>query len=121
MKIYPLKLNYKSIFYIDNKRLLYDSQIADAIASPFVGFSSDRTPDIWICRYGRRKTWHLLGVIMNTVSVPIVYNTPCFPADCSSSPTWARFCYYSLLIIIFQAGWAATQVSLMLLASQIFV
>ncbi|CAG2168448.1 unnamed protein product [Oppiella nova] len=91
--------------------LLLIGQMADAIASPFVGFQSDRMPDIWIFRYGRRKFWHLLGVIMNTVTVPFIYNTPCFPGDCSGSSTIGRFAYYAVLIIIFQAGWAATQVS----------
>ncbi|XP_054167887.1 major facilitator superfamily domain-containing protein 12-like [Oppia nitens] len=91
--------------------LILIGQVADAVASPVVGFQSDKTPDCFIFRYGRRKTWHLLGVIMNTVSVPIVYNTPCFPGNCESSSTWARFAYYAFMIIIFQAGWAATQVS----------
>lgn len=92
--------------------LLLIGQVADAIASPFVGFESDKSPNIWICKYGRRKTWHLLGVLMNTISVPILYNVPCFPANCEGSSMWARFIYYSVLIVIFQAGWAATQVNI---------
>ncbi|CAG2101691.1 unnamed protein product [Medioppia subpectinata] len=91
--------------------LILIGQFADAIASPVVGFQSDRPSDLWIFRYGRRKTWHLLGVIMNTISVPIVYNTPCFPGNCELASSWARFAWYAVLIIIFQSGWAATQVS----------
>lgn len=36
-------------------------QVADGLATPFVGYFSDRGDDFWFCKYGRRKTWHLLG------------------------------------------------------------
>ena len=36
-------------------------QVADGIATPFVGIESDRETSWWLCRYGKRKTWHLLG------------------------------------------------------------
>ena len=36
-------------------------QVADAVATPFVGYHSDQTDNFWLCRYGKRKTWHLLG------------------------------------------------------------
>ena len=41
--------------------ILLIGQVADALATPFVGFHSDKNDDFWLCRYGRRKTWHLLG------------------------------------------------------------
>ena len=34
-------------------------QVADAIATPFVGIESDRTAGC--CGYGKRKSWHLFG------------------------------------------------------------
>lgn len=43
--------------------VLLIGQIADAMVTPFVGLHSDRNDDFWLCRYGRRKTWHLLGII----------------------------------------------------------
>lgn len=42
--------------------LLLIGQIADALATPFVGLHSDKNDDFWLCKYGRRKTWHLLGM-----------------------------------------------------------
>jgi len=84
--------------------LILIGQVADAVASPFVGFESDKNPNIWICRYGRRKTWHLLGVIMNSIT-PLVYSTPFGCDDVSQCSQWSRFLYYSVLIIIFQSGW----------------
>jgi Na+/melibiose symporter-like transporter len=83
-------------------------QIADAAASPFVGYHSDKSPDIWLCRYGRRKTWHLLGVVMTTISVPLVY-TRC--PGCQHSSQYTLFFYYAVLITIFQAAMAFLQVS----------
>lgn len=41
--------------------VLLIGQIADAVATPFVGYHSDKTDPLWICRYGRKKTWHLVG------------------------------------------------------------
>jgi Na+/melibiose symporter-like transporter len=41
--------------------VLLVGQVADAVATPFIGLQSDRDDDFWLCKYGRRKTWHLLG------------------------------------------------------------
>jgi len=43
--------------------VLFIGQIADAVATPFIGLQSDRNDDFWLCRYGKRKTWHLLGTL----------------------------------------------------------
>lgn len=48
--------------------VLLIGQVADALVTPFVGFQSDRNDDFWLCRYGRRKTWHLLGTMSNCVT-----------------------------------------------------
>lgn len=42
--------------------VLFIGQIADAVVTPFVGLHSDKNDNFWLCRYGRRKTWHLLGI-----------------------------------------------------------
>ena len=41
--------------------VLLIGQVADAVATPFVGLHSDKNDDFWLCRYGKRKTWHLTG------------------------------------------------------------
>lgn len=43
--------------------VLLIGQVADAVSTPFIGLQSDKTDDFWLCRYGRRKTWHLIGII----------------------------------------------------------
>lgn len=42
--------------------ILLIGQIADALATPFVGFHSDKDDNFGLCKYGRRKTWHLIGI-----------------------------------------------------------
>ncbi|CAF3205189.1 unnamed protein product [Rotaria sp. Silwood2] len=87
--------------------LLLIGQIADAISTVFVGWGSDRTRTS-LCHYGRRKTWHLIGVICVLISFPFCFNL-CI--GCKDSYLWVQFIYYALFIIIFQFGWACSQVA----------
>ncbi|XP_076272380.1 major facilitator superfamily domain-containing protein 12-like [Rhynchophorus ferrugineus] len=88
--------------------LLLVGQIADAVATPFVGYFSDQGDDFWFCRYGKRKIWHLLGTVCVVVSFPFIFS-PC--VTCENAPRWSQMFYYSMFIIIFQFGWAAVQIS----------
>uniref|UniRef100_A0A1Y1LD93 Major facilitator superfamily (MFS) profile domain-containing protein n=1 Tax=Photinus pyralis TaxID=7054 RepID=A0A1Y1LD93_PHOPY len=88
--------------------MLLVGQVADALSTPFVGFHSDQSDNIWLCRYGRRKTWHLLGSICVISSFPFIFS-PCL--NCSGSHSWAQMIYFSVFIIIFQFGWASIQIS----------
>ena len=109
-----------TLLFFDNRlsgalagSLLLLGQIADAIASPFIGFASDKFAHKWpFNTYGRRKVWHLIGVILSTFSVPLVYNK-CLLGDHQSE--LVQFIYYGILVIIFQSAWAATQVCLVVL------
>lgn len=85
--------------------LLLIGQVADALATPFVGVESDKTGD---CKYGRRKVWHLVGVLCVASSFPFVFNL-CI--NCEDASPWALFMYYVPFIVIFQFGWASTQIS----------
>ena len=85
--------------------LLLIGQIADAICTPIVGIESDRTGRF---QYGRRKIWHLVGVISVALSFPFVFNL-CL--GCENSKPWSKFIYYAPFIAIFQFGWAASQIS----------
>ena len=85
--------------------LMLIGQVADALATPFVGVESDKTGD---CKYGRRKVWHLVGVLCVAGSFPFVFNL-CI--NCEGASAWALFVYYVPFIVIFQFGWASTQIS----------
>ncbi|KAK4470273.1 hypothetical protein MN116_005844 [Schistosoma mekongi] len=57
--------------------------------------------------YGR-KIWHLIGGILIISSFPLIFGPP---LGSSNSSTVARMIYYLPLVAIFQAGWAAVQIT----------
>jgi Na+/melibiose symporter-like transporter len=86
--------------------LILIGQISDAVFTPFIGFESDRTSGIK--KIGKRKTWHLLGTLCVMISFPFLF-TNCI--TCSHAPDIAQFVYFAPFIVIFQFGWASTQIS----------
>jgi Na+/melibiose symporter-like transporter len=88
--------------------LLLLGQVADAISTPLIGYGSDKNLSHFVCKYGRRKIWHLIGTICVSCSFPFIFNS-CFV--CDESGFWIKFLYYSSFIVVFQFGWAAVQVS----------
>ncbi|KAG5275983.1 hypothetical protein AALO_G00126650 [Alosa alosa] len=87
--------------------LLFIGQIADGICTPLIGYESDRTPGCG--SYGKRKTWHLVGTLCVIVSFPFIFN-PCLGCA-GGTPNWVGITYFTPFIIVFQFGWAATQIS----------
>lgn len=103
--------------------LILIGQVADAAATPFIGFLCDKTH----LRYGRRKFWHLVGTIMVGVSLFFFWHTclPCqehgstgnntftdTPTDTpTGTPLAWKIVYFSIPIVIFQFGWASVQIS----------
>ncbi|KAG8126845.1 hypothetical protein E2320_021915 [Naja naja] len=77
--------------------LLLAGQVADGICTPLVGYEADQAGGCG--RYGRRKSWHLAGMF-----------SPCIGCV-ENTPEWAALIYFIPFIIIFQFGWAATQIS----------
>ncbi|XP_075706083.1 major facilitator superfamily domain-containing protein 12 [Rhinoderma darwinii] len=87
--------------------LLLVGQLADGICTPLVGYESDRHSGIR--SYGRRKSWHLIGTLSVIISFPFIFN-PCLGCT-ENTPQWVGLIYFIPFIIIFQFGWAATQIS----------
>lgn len=87
--------------------LLLVGQIADALATPLVGYESDQTPGCG--NYGKRKSWHLVGTLCVILSFAFIFNQ-CLGCN-HDTPYWACLIYFIPFIIIFQFGWAATQIS----------
>ena len=85
--------------------LILIGQVADALSTPFCGYECDRTR-CWY--YGRRKTWHLIGTTCVAASVFFIYHD-CI--TCESVDVPYKILYFSCFIIVFQFGWAATQIS----------
>ena len=83
--------------------LLLIGQVADAISTTFVGFASDRTKHN-LC--GQRKSWHLLGVLCVLLSFPFCFQLP----DARLDPIFSPFIYYTWFVLLFQFGWACSQI-----------
>lgn len=83
-------------------------QVADGIATPIIGLFSDKSSHSWLCKFGRRKTWHLLGTVCVLCTFPFIFS-PCYGFPDSSH--FYQLWYYSFFIVIFQFGWASTQIS----------
>eukprot|EP00731_Ephydatia_muelleri_P016743 Em0009g1167a len=104
--------SYLIVFYhlvlgIDNSlagTLLLIGQIADACATPVIGYLCDNTRS----RYGRRKIWHLAGSVMVAVSFFFFWHH-CL--DCQNAPSRLQILYFSSFIVVFQVGWAAVQIA----------
>lgn len=88
--------------------ILLIGQIADALATPFVALHCDKVDDFWLCKYGRRKTWHLIGTLCVLFAFPFIFSH-CI--QCETAHQWAQLIYYAAFVIIFQFGWAAVQIS----------
>ncbi|XP_076444080.1 major facilitator superfamily domain-containing protein 12-like [Babylonia areolata] len=87
--------------------LLLVGQVADAIATPLIGYEADATSGC--CGYTKRKSWHAFGLLCTTCSFPFIF-APVIGADENTSDL-ALFVYYAAFVIIFQIGWASVQIS----------
>ncbi|XP_013360690.1 PREDICTED: major facilitator superfamily domain-containing protein 12 isoform X1 [Chinchilla lanigera] len=89
--------------------LLLLGQVADGLCTPLVGYEADRAAGGRCARYGPRKAWHLAGTICVLLSFPFIFS-PCLGCG-ASTPEWAALLYYGPFIVVFQFGWAATQIA----------
>ncbi|CAG0915809.1 unnamed protein product [Notodromas monacha] len=106
-----LLVYFHFVLKFDNKLsgiILMIGQIADAISTPFVGLESDRDDGFYLCKYGRRKTWHLIGTLCVLGTMPFIF-MKCI--NCENSSQSAQLLYYGAFVAIFQFGWASVQIS----------
>ena len=88
--------------------LLLIGQISDGLATPVVGFLSDKT-DI---RFGKRRAWITVGSLIVALSFPPIFHQPFLSSLSSSSSSLTLLVlYYAFFIVIFQWAWASVQVS----------
>ncbi|KAM7141585.1 major facilitator superfamily domain-containing protein 12 [Molossus nigricans] len=88
--------------------LLLLGQVADGLCTPLVGYEADRAAGR-CARCGPRKAWHLVGTTCVLLSFPFIFS-PCLGCG-ATTPEWAALLYYGPFIVIFQFGWAATQIA----------
>lgn len=92
--------------------VLLTSQVFEAVCTPVSGILCDRT----VCRYGKRKIWHLAGSICVSLAFPFIYNR-CM--GCTESSSTVKFFYYISFAMVFGFGWGATQVAHLALIPEI--
>ena len=83
--------------------ILLVTQVVGAVVTPFIGIWSDQC----ICKYGRRKIFHLIGLICVACSFFFIWY-PCI--GCELLPERYKVLYYSSFAAVFQFGWASTQI-----------
>ncbi|KAG8237532.1 hypothetical protein J437_LFUL016509 [Ladona fulva] len=95
--------------------LLLLGQVVDALATPVVGILADKNGSgaisafgRWSC--GRRKSWHIGGTIAVLVSFPFIFMS-CSICSSFEENIWVMPLYFSVLVTIFQVGWATVQIS----------
>jgi len=107
-----LLLYFHEVLKFDNiyaGTILLIGQLADGFSTVFVGVFSDKGDNFWLCnRFGQRKAWHLIGCVCVVFSFPFIFTS--FVAI-HNSHQYAQLFYYSMFVVIFQFGWAATQIS----------
>ena len=84
--------------------IMLAAQVAGAIFTPFLGIWSDQC----VCRYGRRKIFHLIGLVAFVCSFFFVWYD-CL--GCEGVTDGYKVLYYSSFAIVFQFGWAAAQIA----------
>lgn len=92
---------------VASANLLLIGQIVDGIATPAVGYLSDRSNGFFC--YSKRKSWHLLGTVLVTCSFPLVFHGILFKNTEPGSV--AAFMNYVPWICLFQIGWATVQIN----------
>ncbi|GAU98136.1 hypothetical protein RvY_09317 [Ramazzottius varieornatus] len=97
-------LNFSSTFA---GAVILLGQVADAVATPFVGYESDQSRSGFF-GYGRRKSWHLIGTFCVVATFPFLF-IDCI--SCHDSHDWAKFIYFAPFVLIFQFGWASVQIA----------
>ena len=91
------------------------AQVGGAVSTPFIGLWSD----LCVCRVpGRRKIFQLIGILSLSCSFFFIWHD-CLGCQGVSDPY--KVLYYSCFAIVFEFGWAATQVGQLSLIPELTV
>ena len=88
-------------------------QVTDGICTPITAILNDKT----VCRYGRRKIWHLIGSLCVSLSFPLLFTR--FLGDEVSNSL--KLAYYIGVAAVFQFGWGCVQISHLSLIPEIAI
>ena len=88
-------------------------QVTDGVCTPIIAILNDKT----VCRYGRRKIWHLIGSLCVTLAFPLLF-TRLLGDEASAS---LKLAYYIGVAAVFQFGWGCGQISHLALIPEITI
>ena len=81
-------------------------QICDGGFSPVLGYLSDAVTLPLISRpLGKRKAWHLIGVVLLSISFPLLF-ARCLPCSAEVPHSWLAFSYFLLLHLVASAAFS---------------
>lgn len=94
--------------------LILLGQVVDGVSTLAIGYESDRIAGF--CGYSKRKSWHLIGTVMTSVSfiflfLPVIGGNQTFDL--------VKVIYYAPFCILFQMGWAFVQNSHLTLVAEL--
>ena len=75
-------------------------QVGDAIATPIVGFLTDK--------HGTKRQWHVIGTLIVFLTFPMIFSICPF---CDRLPKWWEMLYFTVIILMFQFGWPIVQIT----------
>lgn len=75
-------------------------QVGDAIATPIVGFLTDK--------YGTKRQWHIAGTFIVFLTFPMIFSLCPW---CDVAPHWWEIMYFIIVILLFQFGWPIVQIT----------
>lgn len=87
------------------ERTLYPSESTTELIDDVTVRSPSR---LWTWFPRGRKAWHFVGSLLVITSFPLLFGSPFATHHVS---TWAKMIYYSPIVILFQVGWAAVQIT----------
>ena len=85
--------------------IIITAQVFGAFSLPFIGAWSDQTQ---LKRFGRRKIFHLLGMVATAISFFFIWHE-CI--TCTSAPPGYQALYFASFAVVFLFGWCAIVVA----------
>ncbi|XP_055533265.1 major facilitator superfamily domain-containing protein 12-like [Wyeomyia smithii] len=75
-------------------------QVGDAVATPIVGFLTDK--------HGTKRQWHIAGTLIVFLTFPMIFSLCPW---CDVAPHWWEIVYFVIVILLFQFGWPIVQIT----------
>lgn len=82
--------------------LVMVGQVGDALATPIIGYLADR--------HGTKRQWHIGGTVLVLVAFPLIFSW-CPGCDEAALQPWWQPTYFTVVILVFQLGWATVQIT----------